>query len=128
MLDLGDSLGRSKNDPQKALNILKLLDRKAITGPQLIETKIGKRLTAVSDKPDSERPTADTPELLEEVTKMKDHLKKKWTLVHQEFKSKSKPKVPTQAAPSVSAGAASAGKSQPSIRLPYIPGGKHSYT
>ena len=59
---------------------------------------------------------------------MKDHLKKKWTLVHQEFKSKSKPKVPTQAAPSTSAGAASAGKSQPSIRLPYIPGGKHSYT
>ena len=35
VLDLGESLHRVKNDPQKSLNLLRLLNRKAITAELL---------------------------------------------------------------------------------------------
>jgi len=58
--------------------LLKVLDGKRITAEILIETKIGKALTAVNDSQEDGRACNDTPELLAEVTRMKSHLKTKW--------------------------------------------------
>lgn len=86
---LSEQLYKNKNDPEKALNLLKVLDSKAVTARHLIDIKIGKSLTAVSEVPDPERQCLDTPELLKEVSKMKEHLKRKWKQIHAEYKSKS---------------------------------------
>ena len=60
-----------------------MLDSKAITAKHLIETKIGKNLTAVSDQANPEREgEADDPAILEQITQMKDQLKTKWMKVH----------------------------------------------
>ena len=47
--EFGKKLMDNREVPATALSILKVLDRKAITAEHLIETKIGKSLTAVSD-------------------------------------------------------------------------------
>ena len=73
-----------------ALSLLKALDRKAITAKHLIDTKIGKSLTAVSDQPNPERAESDDPEVLQQITRMKEQLKAKWMKVHQEYKRKQK--------------------------------------
>ena len=49
VIELGAQLVKIKNDPEKALKLLKVLDRKGITAKMLLETKIGKSLTAVND-------------------------------------------------------------------------------
>ena len=85
-MEYGLQLNRVRNVPEKALKLLKVLDRKAITAQLLIDTKIGKSLTAVSEKEDPERETADDPQLLDAIKKMKEQLKSKWMSVHQEFK------------------------------------------
>ena len=82
VLELGLQLNIVKSVPEKALKLLKILDSKAITGQLLIDTKIGKSLTAVSDKPDPIREIPDDPELLRSITIMKDSLKTKWLAVH----------------------------------------------
>lgn len=132
VLELSAQLYKNKNDPEKALSLLKLLDRKKITAQHLIEAKIGKSLTAVNDGPDPERPTADTPELLAKVTQMKEHLKRKWKQVHAEYKankakaaqqSASKPLPQTDSRPSTTASAA-ASSVKVGLSIPYIPKGR----
>ncbi len=49
LLQIGVQLHKEKNDPDRALKLLKILDRKLITAEHLIATKIGKALTAVQD-------------------------------------------------------------------------------
>ena len=75
---MSTQLYKNRNDPEKALKLLKMLDGKAITARHLIDIKVGKSLTSVSEKPDPERQCEDTPELLKEVARMKEHLKTKW--------------------------------------------------
>ena len=66
----------------KPLKLLKVLDTKLITAELLIDTKIGKALTAVNDTPEA----SNDASLLDEVTKMKEHLKNKWKQVHAKYK------------------------------------------
>ena len=47
--ELGLALRKNKDDAEKALQLLKILDTKKITAELLIETLIGKALTAVND-------------------------------------------------------------------------------
>ena len=49
--EIGVELEKYKNDPIKALQLLKVLERKAITPTILEETKIGKRLKPIIEKP-----------------------------------------------------------------------------
>ena len=66
-------LDKVKDVPEKALKLLKVLDCKAITAKHLIDTKIGKNLTAVSDQANPERDgEADDPAILEQIKQMKD--------------------------------------------------------
>lgn len=86
---LGEQLKKNKDDPSNALKLLKMLDGKRITAELLIETKIGKALTAVNDKTKE----GLDQEQLKEVTRMKEHLKNKWKQVHALYKSKQKEKL-----------------------------------
>ena len=52
--ELGAELEKYKNDPIKALQLLKILERKAITPTILEETKIGKRLKPIIEQPNPE--------------------------------------------------------------------------
>lgn len=88
--EFGKKLMDNREVPATALSILKVLDRKAITAEHLIETKIGKSLTAVSDQPNPEREQSDNPEILEQITRMKEQLKAKWMKVHQAYKKRQK--------------------------------------
>lgn len=90
----------------------------------LIETKIGKALTAVNDQPDPERVSEDA-ELLRRVTKMKVHLKHKWTQVHASYK-KTKTDRAIESTPQLKPNASS--NEQPAVKLPFIPQGVSSYT
>ena len=89
VLVLGEQLRKNKDDPSIALKLLKILDGKRITAELLIDTKIGKALTAVNDSPEGGRDL----EQLKEVTRMKEHLKNKWKQVHALYKSKQKEKL-----------------------------------
>ena len=55
LLEIGIQLRAKKDEPEHALKILKILDRKQVTAKLLIETKIGKCLTAVNEVPDPEK-------------------------------------------------------------------------
>ena len=89
------------NDPAAALSILKIIDGYNITAKLLIDTKIGKSLTAIKDEPDADRPTADDPETLKELTKMKAYLKNKWQSIHAAYKNKLKQQMNTSSRPPV---------------------------
>lgn len=120
MLELSQQLYKNKNDPEKALKLLKLFDRKEVTARHLIDTKVGKSLTAVNEKPDAERQCEDTPELLKEVARMKEHLKRKWKQVHAEYKNKQATPKPTPK--SQAAAQESKSLSVPcKVSIPYMP-------
>jgi len=89
-------------------------------------------MTAVNDRAEPGRPCNDTPELLEKLTKMKDHLKTKWKNVHAQYKkSKSAKTAPKNMAASANVAASEDIPAiAPGIKvaLPYIPGGYKTYT
>ena len=87
LLEIGIQLRAKKDEPADALKILKILDRKQVTAKLLIDTKIGKCLTAVNEEPDPEKASLATVEHLKEVVKMKEHLKTKWKKIHAEYKN-----------------------------------------
>lgn len=63
VLELRKQLRTHKDDPEKALQLLKILNKKCITAELLIETLIGKALTGVNDKPGPGRHGSDTPDV-----------------------------------------------------------------
>ena len=50
LVELGIELDKQKQNPELALKILKVLEKKMVTSTLLIDTKIGKRLSAVEEK------------------------------------------------------------------------------
>ena len=62
LLEIGIQLRAKKDEPADALKILKILDRKQVTAKLLIDTKIGKCLTAVNEEPDPEKASLATVE------------------------------------------------------------------
>ena len=74
------------NKPDKALSLLKLLDRKKITAEMLSQTKIGKKLAPIIDTPNPEAPELTDTSLLKEVLEMKQYLKKKWSEIYKKYK------------------------------------------
>ena len=50
LVELGNNLDKVKQNPEHSLKLLKVLERKQITYQLLIDTKIGKRLSAVEEK------------------------------------------------------------------------------
>lgn len=129
MLELGVALRKNKDDPEKALQLLRVLDGKCITAEILIETLIGKALTSVNDRAEPGRPCNDTPDLLERLTKMKDHLKSKWRKAHADYK-KNKAEAKSSKPIEVAASAAEDTEFFPMVKvtLPHIPGGQKTYT
>ena len=64
------------------MKLLRVLDRKIVTAQMLVDTKIGKRLSAVEEK---RGPTTGT-EIIEEIKDLKERLKKRWTEVYKRTK------------------------------------------
>ena len=81
LVEIGISLDKQKQNPDQALKILKVLDKKLVTSQLLIDSKIGKRLSAV----DESSQTASTDIILE-IKEFKDKLKKRWTEVYKRTK------------------------------------------
>jgi len=80
LVELGNSLEKAKDDGRSALSILKVLEKKSPTSEQLVDTKIGKKLTAVKE---------DFPEDIElqaDIKQLKELLKKKWLHIHKSSK------------------------------------------
>jgi hypothetical protein len=50
LIELGNSLDKAKQNPEVSLKLLKVLDKKIVTAELLVDTKIGKRLSAVEEK------------------------------------------------------------------------------
>ena len=69
LLELGTQLDKHKCELEKALQLLKILDKKQVTAQLLIDTKIGKRLTAVNEK------SGTDVQVQEKVVEMKNYLK-----------------------------------------------------
>ena len=82
LIELGNSLEKVKDDGRSALSILKVLEKKSLTAEQLVDTKIGKKLSSVKE----EHP--DDVELAEDIRLFKDLLKKKWTNIYKASKAK----------------------------------------
>ena len=58
VVNIGEDLEKNAQKPDKALALLKILDRKKITAELLTSTKIGKKLAPIADTPNP-----DVPEL-----------------------------------------------------------------
>jgi len=82
LVELGNTLDKFKQNPEQSLKLLKVLERKQITYQLLIDTKIGKRLSAVEEKPDA------GTDVVEAIKGLKEKLKKRWTEVYRRTKSK----------------------------------------
>ena len=96
----------------KALQLLKILDRKQISGQMLLDTKIGKKLAIISCIPNPENPDSDAQKM-RELKEMKEYLKKKWQTVYNSYKKvkelkKVEPEVEEEKAPE-------------KFTIPYIP-------
>ena len=78
VVNIGEELEKNAQKPDKALAILKILDRKKITAELLTSTKIGKKLAPIADTPNPEVPELSDAALLKELSEMKQYLKKKW--------------------------------------------------
>lgn len=77
----------ANEDPELAIKIMKVLDRKAVTAKLLIATKVGKCLTTVCDKPNPEKPQLATTDKVAEVSEVKESLMRKWKQVYADYKS-----------------------------------------
>ena len=84
--ELGAELEKHKHNPHKALQILKILDRKKITPAILEDTKIGKRLAPVIEQPNPEIADSQDTALLKQISEMKSKLKTKWKQVYKQYK------------------------------------------
>ena len=70
----------------KALQLLKILDRKQIDGQMLLDTKIGKKLAIISCLPNPDYPDTNDAQRMRELKEMKEYLKKKWQTVYNSYK------------------------------------------
>ena len=84
VINIGEMLSENYNNPAKALQLLKVLDRKKITAELLENTKIGKKLAPIVDTPNPEN--EGDVELIKELSEMKVYLKKKWMHVYKKYK------------------------------------------
>ena len=64
VISIGEDLEKNAQKPDKALSLLKVLDRKKITADLLSTTKIGKKLAPIIDTPNPEVPELSDTELL----------------------------------------------------------------
>lgn len=69
------------------MKLLKILERKILTAKLLVDTKIGKRLSAVEEK---QGPTTG-PQIIDEIKTLKERLKSRWTEVYKRSKPKAEP-------------------------------------
>ena len=65
VISIGEDLEKNAKKPDKALSLLKVLDRKKITADLLSTTKIGKKLAPIIDTPNPEVPELSDTELLQ---------------------------------------------------------------
>jgi len=56
LVNIGEDIQQYCKNPVKALQLLKILDRKQISGQMLLDTKIGKKLAIISCLPNPEIP------------------------------------------------------------------------
>ena len=78
VISIGEDLAKNARCPAKALKILKILDRKMITGDMLKDTLIGKKLAPIITEQNPEIPDTNDEDLMKELKEMKDYLKAKW--------------------------------------------------
>ena len=64
VISIGEDLEKNAQKPDKALSLLKVLDRKKITADLLSTTKIGKKLAPIIDTPNPEVPELSDTQLL----------------------------------------------------------------
>jgi hypothetical protein len=84
LIELGISLDKAKENSELSLKLLKVLEKKNVTASLLVDTKIGKRLSAVEEK---QGPTTGS-EVIDEIKGLKERLKKRWTDVYKRSKVK----------------------------------------
>ena len=65
VISIGEDLEKNAQKPDKALSLLKVLDRKKITADLLSTTKIGKKLAPIIDTPNPEVPELSDTKLLQ---------------------------------------------------------------
>lgn len=65
VISIGEDLEKNAQKPDKALSLLKVLERKKITADLLSTTKIGKRLAPIIDTPNPEVPELSDTQLLQ---------------------------------------------------------------
>ena len=65
VISIGEDLEKNAQKPDKALSLLKVLDRKKITADLLSTTKIGKKLAPIIDTPNPEVPELSDTQLLQ---------------------------------------------------------------
>ena len=65
VISIGEDLEKNAQKPDKALSLLKVLDRKMITADLLSTTKIGKKLAPIIDTPNPEVPELSDTQLLQ---------------------------------------------------------------
>lgn len=65
VISIGEDLEKNAQKPDKALSLLKVLERKKITADLLSTTKIGKRLAPIIDTPNPEIPELSDTQLLQ---------------------------------------------------------------
>ena len=78
LISLGEILKAYSKLPAKALKILKVLDKKKITGQMLLDTKIGKKLAMLTTEPNPDIPDTNDADLMRELKEMIAYLKAKW--------------------------------------------------
>ena len=81
-----EQLDKVKEDPEKAIKLLKVIEQYKITGKQLKETNIGRMLQKVQDKPNPEGESDDKLETLELLRKIKKGIMVKWKEVYEIYK------------------------------------------
>ena len=131
LIELGKQLKDANEDPELAVKIMRVLDRKAVTAKLLIATKVGKCLTTVCDKPNPEKPLLATTDKVAEVSVVKENLMRKWKQVYADYKSQKAAvteKPVLKKAESVVSVSTMDLDSKPmfNVSLPYIPGGLDS--
>ena len=78
IVSIGEDLAKNARCPAQALKLLKILDKKMITGDMLKETLIGKKLAPIITEHNPEIPDTNDEDLMKELKEMKDYLKAKW--------------------------------------------------
>ena len=90
VISIGEDLAKNAKNPATALKILKILDKKMITGEMLKETLIGKKLAPIITEHNPEIPDTNDEKLMTELKEMRDSLKAKWQTVYNNHKKSKK--------------------------------------